>query len=268
MTLTARSLGFAVSGTVLLSEVDIALSPGRLVAVTGPNGAGKSTLLSLLAGDLHPSAGRVTLDGRLLASWPRRALALRRAVLPQSNPVAFDFTVGDVVRLGRLAHPGRGETAADARVAAAALAKVGLAGMAERAYAGLSGGEQARAQLARVLAQVWDTAPGDPACHLLLDEATASLDAAWQHRTLGLARRFAERGAGVLAVIHDLSLASLYADRVVMVADGRVVADGPPDIVLSAERIARVFGVRVARFPDPATGRTLIAVAGATDHTA
>ena len=244
--LRGRDLHLARQGRPILQGVGLGSEPGRVTALIGPNGAGKSTLLHLLSGALAPDRGEVSLDGRALAAWPQGALARRRAVLPQSLELSFPFRALEVVLMGRSAHGGRSSHAHDLEVALAALAEVDAGHLAERIYPTLSGGERQRVQLARVMAQIWPE-PGEQAArHLLLDEPTNNLDLAHQHRLLAFARRLAETGVGVLAVLHDPNLAALYGDRIVLLVDGRVQAEGSAEAVLTETEIETAFDLKVA----------------------
>jgi iron complex transport system ATP-binding protein len=238
----------------VLSAVRLAVAPGELVALVGPNGAGKSTALAVLAGDLAPMRGSATLDGRNITTYSAAALALRRAVLPQSSALLFDFVVEDVVALGRAPHARHATAAHDAAVVRAALAATDLLAFAQRRYTVLSGGERARVHLARALAQIWD----GKGAYLLLDEPTAALDLAHQQHALAIARRWARGGAGVLAVLHDLSLAAQHADRLVLLADGRVLAEGSPDTVLTAGNIRAAYGIDSVICPHPTEGHPVV----------
>lgn len=229
-------------GRVLLDDVSVSAHTGEVLAILGPNGAGKSTLLKVLAGELVPDAGSVALEGRRLANWPPLELARRRAVMRQQAHLEFDFTAREVVTMGRYPYAARPAGARDRDIADEALAAVDAAHLAARAYPRLSGGEKARVQFARALAQVW---PGDSGSRLLLlDEPTASLDITHQHGLLALARALtrAHRFAVVL-VLHDLNLAARYADRVVLLDRGRLAASGPPRHVLTPERLSATYRV-------------------------
>ncbi len=230
---------------VLVEDLTLALNPGEVVGLLGPNGAGKSTVLAALCGDIVPQAGMATLDGRPLSQWPRTDLARRRAVLPQASRMAFSFRVREIAGMGVL--PGSGN--APATLVAEALSRADVAHLADRDYATLSGGEQQRVQLARVLAQLWS---GAGPRYLLLDEPTASLDLAHQLAVLELARSLArDEGFGVLAIVHDLGLAARVADRLALMMNGRLVATGTPAAVLDSETIARVFNVSARVLPHP-----------------
>ncbi|WP_421996759.1 heme ABC transporter ATP-binding protein [Reyranella sp.] len=243
--LQADGVSVRIGGKPLIEDISLALASGELMAVIGPNGAGKSTLLSVLAGDRPPSAGRVLLDDLPLARWSKRALAHRRAVLPQQSTVAFDFSGLQVAMLGLLAHRDRLSEREMRRLAERALEETEATGFADRPYTVLSGGERQRIQLARVLAQC-DADPGTRP-FLLLDEPIAGLDLAHQHAALRSARRRADRGLGVLAVLHDLSMAARYADRVAIVEAGRLTAIGPTATTLEPGLLSRVFATPIAR---------------------
>jgi iron complex transport system ATP-binding protein len=232
-----------VGSAVLLKEVSVNVRPGEVVAVVGPNGAGKTTLLRLMSGEWNPSSGSVLLDGRPLQEYPLEHMARQRAVMPQESTLAFDFSVLEVVLLGRTPH--KTGQAHNVDVACRAMQAAGVIHMADRRYQTLSGGERQRVHLARALAQIWD-APGDGrSCYLLLDEPTASLDLAFQHHVLSIARRCAAEGAGVMAVLHDLNLAAQYADRIAVLSGGQLVADGPADETLTADIIEQAFDIQV-----------------------
>jgi iron complex transport system ATP-binding protein len=234
----------------ILDHVSFALEAGECMAVVGPNGAGKSTLLRVLSGELKPRSGRVRIADRDLASLGPRALAHHRAVLSQSITVSFPFTVAEVVAMGA----GERHGARVDRMVADALAEVDLAGFSERVFPTLSGGEQQRAHFARILVQL---ACGEAAYGpglLLLDEPTASLDLKHQLALAASAKRCAARGTAVLAILHDLNLAALFADRVLVLDRGRVACEGAPAAVVNEEILAAVFGVRSAVGKVPAAG--------------
>jgi ABC-type hemin transport system, ATPase component len=249
--LTAEGLTYRVAGKALVSGVDLQIGAGEFVAVIGRNGAGKSTLLNLVVGELPAAEGRVTLFGQSSGRLAPRDLARRRAVLAQHTPLEFDYRVLEVVLLGRIPHQRHGgETPGDTEIARECLARVDLRGFEERRYLTLSGGEQQRVHLARVLAQIKTV--GEAPRLLFLDEPTSSLDIAHQHHLLDVAKALNEEGVGVFAVLHDLNLAAQYADRVLVLAEGRVVASGPPAEVLTEAILweAFRFPVLVMRHPE------------------
>ncbi|MBR0555207.1 heme ABC transporter ATP-binding protein [Ciceribacter sp. L1K23] len=235
------------AGRALVDQVDLALCAGRFTVVLGPNGAGKSTLLKVMAGEIAADAGHVLYDDRDIRDCRPVDLAQRRAVLPQSMAIAFPFTALEVVRMGAIAHGSLTPTE-DAR---RALARVDLKGFEARSYQALSGGEQQRVQFARVLAQVPEPVEHGRPKALFLDEPTASLDIGHQISVLEIARDFVARGGAALAILHDLNLACEFADRLVVMHRGRVVAAGTPAETITEEVIASVYGIRgaVGRVP-------------------
>lgn len=242
--LSIRAAGHA--GRMLLRGVSLDLRAGEILAIVGPNGAGKSTLLRALAGELRPSSGTVTLAGRAAGDWPALDLARRRAVVSQRVALAFPMSAGEVAALGRLPWHGTPAAARAAEAVYASLARAGVAHLGGRAYGTLSGGEQQRVQVARALAQL-DGAPGPVA--LLLDEPTSSLDAAHRAALLRSLRGLAERGAAVLAVLHDLNEAAFVADRVAILRDGGLLTTGTPDAVLRPTLMQDLYGTPFRSIP-------------------
>lgn len=236
----AENLLVRVGGRILLDHVSLALRPGMFTAIVGPNGAGKSTLVRALTGEIKPAGGRACLDGEDLARLAPRRLAARIAVLPQASQLSFPFTVHEVVRLGIADRrdPRRVNLAV-----LAALDRVDLAGFGGRLYQQLSGGEQQRVHLARVLCQLPEPVVEGRANWLFLDEPTASLDLRHQVMAIEAAKAFARAGGGVVAVLHDLNLAVRHADRIVVIAAGRIAADGAARMALTDDLVRRVFGV-------------------------
>jgi iron complex transport system ATP-binding protein len=241
--LEARDVSYRVGPALLLDTVSLAVKRGQVLVLVGPNGAGKSTLLKVLSGDLAPSSGEVLLEGRPLAEYRARDLALRRAVMPQQTVLQFAFTAREVVLMGRSPHLRGGESGHDLAVADTCLERTDSLRFAGRAYPSLSTGEQQRVTLARVLAQ---EAPA-----LLLDEPTASLDIRHQELVMQIARESADGGAAVLAVLHDLNLAAAYADRVAILSRGRLTACGAPWNVFSDTLLSDVFEHPVAVMRHP-----------------
>ena len=243
--LQAIGIEVRVRTRTLLRDVSLEVEPGEFVAIIGPNGAGKSTLLNALAGDRPLTSGEILLDGRPFGQWSKPELARRRAVLPQHSAVAFDFTGLQIATLGLLAFRGTLSERQMQALAEQALAETEALAFADRPYTVLSGGERQRIQLARVLAQC----DADPSAtpFLLLDEPITGLDLSHQHAALASARRRADRGLGVLAVLHDLNMAARYADRVGIVEDGRVTNLGPTRETLDPARLSAVFATPIVR---------------------
>jgi iron complex transport system ATP-binding protein len=251
----ARGVSLAIRGKAILAPSNLAVAPGKVTVLIGPNGAGKSTLLKILAGEIVAASGTVRIGGEDIGALSAAALARTRAVLPQSAEVAFAFTVEEVVRIGMM--PGL-PRAAETAIVARALAAVDLADRAGQLCPTLSGGELQRAQLARVLAQLWSSGRKDG--YLLLDEPTASLDLAHQMLVLRIAREHARAGGGVLAILHDLNLAAMIADTIVVLSKGRIVAAGAPADVITGAMLAEVYGVTLA--VERRGGRILVLPAG------
>lgn len=249
MSLIARALDVRLGRAQILAGVDITAREGRLTAIIGPNGSGKTTLLRTLTGELTPTAGQVSLNGRAIAELRPEALAAMRAVLPQQTALSFPFTVAEIVRIGLTSSPA--PEAERQSLIQAALAQVGLPDHAGRLYQELSGGEQQRVQLARALAQVWHPEGHHGPRWLFLDEPVSSLDIAHQLAVMRLAADYARRGGGVLAVMHDLNLTAMFADHVILMRRGRVAASGSPSEVLSDENLSGVYGcdIRINHVP-------------------
>lgn len=253
--LQARQLAVERGGHLLLEKIDLQLQPYQVMGVLGPNGAGKSTLLGALAGDLPAVEGEVLLDGRPLTQWPQRRRAQRMAVLLQHSTLAFAFSVEHVVGFGRLPHAqGRVE---DDRIVRQALALADAGHLYGQDYLSLSGGEKQRVHLARVFCQAW---PGDKERILLLDEPTSMLDPLHQHTILQAVRDFAQRGAAVMVIVHDLNLAARYCDHLVLLKAGRVHLQGAPENVLQTEPLREVFELDVLIQSHPERGYPLIIV--------
>jgi len=245
MALIAASLARRLGARSILESIELTLERGQLCVVIGPNGAGKSTLLRLLAGIDRPDGGGVSLAGSALEGMAPRDRARRIAHLPQATSAHWPLNGRDMVALGRLPHGAGLEAAraADATAIATAMARTDTTAFTDRRIDMLSSGERARLALARVLSTEAEV--------LLADEPVASLDPAQQLAAMDALREEAGGGAIVVVVLHDLALVSRYADRVIVLAGGRIVGDGPPDAALAPETLERVYGARfeMARIP-------------------
>lgn len=250
--LRAEGVHLAYGDRAVVHGVDLAIAPGRLTALVGANASGKSTLLRALAGLLAPRAGRVLLDDHDLGRLPRRHVARTIGILPQSPLAPEGIRVGDLVARGRYPHQGlfRGHRSDDDAVVARALAATDALELLDRRVDELSGGQRQRVWIAMALAQ-------QPRI-LLLDEPTSALDVAHQVEVLDVLRAEAEAGMTVVIVLHDLTLAARYADELVVLAGGRLVAQGAPGAVLTAATVHTAFGVEARILADPDTGRPVV----------
>jgi iron complex transport system ATP-binding protein len=255
--LEAERISFAYGSRVVLSQVSLAVRGGELVGVIGPNGGGKTTLLRLLSGVLAPHAGSVRLDGVRLATHRRRELARRVAVMPQDPALEFPFTALEVVLMGRAVHlPRLGfPRGHDVDVARAVMARLDVAGLEDRPLDQLSGGERQRVLLARALAQ-------EPAV-LLLDEPTTHLDLRHQAGIYDVVAELRRtRGVAVVSVLHDLNLAALYCDRLVLLAGGRVACEGRPAEVLTPAVLRAAYETEVCVGTNALTGGPIVLLFG------
>lgn len=253
--LEVTGVGVALAGTRLLNNVSLNVGRGQVVSVIGPNGAGKTTLLRAIANDLQPHCGMVELAGQVVASIEPRRRARQMAVLTQHNALDFSFTGFEVVSLARGPHSTG--AAMDRRICREAMEAMDVAHLSDRLYPTLSGGEQQRLQLARVLAQIWRAEDADGRL-LLLDEPVTSLDIGHQHQLMRAIKTFAATGVAVLMTVHDMTLAAHYSDTVVVLNHGRCLASGRPEAVLTESLINDVFATQVSIVPHPQTGKPVI----------
>ncbi|MBZ0318769.1 MAG: heme ABC transporter ATP-binding protein [Anaerolineae bacterium] len=256
--LDAQHLQYHIGKATLVRDISLQVSGGEILAIVGPNGAGKTTLLKLLAGDLYPQSGQVLLNGQPLHHHKPLELARHRAVMPQQASVSLDFTAYEVALMGRHPHIRGSETREDHRIVEEALHRTEVLHLREQLYATLSGGEKARVTLARVLAQQTPI--------LLLDEPTSTLDLRHQHMTMQIMRERAKTGVAVVAVLHDLNLAAMYADRIGMIHSAQLEFIGTPDEVLTAPNIHAVFGLAVEVLAHPTHQCPLIVPLATNGH--
>jgi iron complex transport system ATP-binding protein len=237
VTIACHGLSVRLGRHPALSGVDLSLAPGQLIGVIGPNGAGKSTLIRALLGFVRADAGQVRIDGQPLQSLDRRAIARRIAYLPQGQVLHWPLSVERLVALGRLPHLGPYSrlSSQDAALVEQAMARADVLPLRDRIATELSGGERARIMLARALAV------GAPA--LIVDEPLAALDPGHQIDVMALLAAQARDGALVVAVLHDLAMAARWCDRLLLLDGGRLIADGAPMAVLTADRLASTYGV-------------------------
>jgi iron complex transport system ATP-binding protein len=240
-----ENISYRAGGRTILDQVSFTVPPGAITVVLGANGAGKSTLLRLVSGELQPKTGRIVFNGQLMHQVPPAQLALNRAVLTQQYAVNLPFTCEEVVMMGRYPHFSNKPAAADHEVVQEVMADLHVTHLQARLFQTLSGGEQQRIQLARVLAQLRDAAGTTPNTRklLLLDEPTSSMD--WLHQQLALqkARQLAQQGYGILVILHDLNLAAQFADQLVLLRQGKLIATGTPFEVLQPATIYMAYGI-------------------------
>lgn len=241
MTLAAKNVTLELGRRRVLSDASLEVAPGQVTALVGPNGAGKSSLVRLLCGEVVPERGSVHAQGQPLEHLSVREQARLRSVVSQSPALAFDFYVDEVLAMGWMPDPA---DPADYDVAVAeVIEQCQIGHLLGRKYKTLSGGERQCVQFARALLQIWR----DAGCgytdvrYLLLDEPTANLDLGHEALVLGLARSASANNVGVLVVLHDVDMAAAFADRVVLLVEGAVAAEGSPDEVLTSELLSRVY---------------------------
>lgn len=256
----AQGLFYEVEAETLLDRVDLHADRGQLVGLIGPNGAGKSTLLRAISGILRYQGGTVCLDGTDLNAISAKDVAARLALVPQIAPYTHGFTALELVLMGRYPHlgPFQIEGSEDDRIAKDAMRLTEIERFAGRTLDTLSGGERQRVFVSRALAQ-------QPRV-LLLDEPTSNLDVFHQLKVLDLVRQLVDDGLTAVAAIHDLHMAARYCDRLVLLSKGRVIADGPPEDVLSPEIIESAFGVKSAVYRDPVNGSLAISLIGPAEE--
>ncbi|MFF8959451.1 ABC transporter ATP-binding protein [Streptomyces sp. NPDC014894] len=249
----ARELTLAYEDRTVVHGIDLAIPDGRVTVIVGPNACGKSTTLRALGRLLKPKGGAVLLDGAELARIPTKTIARSIGLLPQSPVAPEAITVADLVSRGRQPHQAwwKQWSAEDERAVTDAMERTDVTALAERSVDELSGGQRQRVWIAMALAQETEV--------LLLDEPTTFLDISHQVEVLDLVRRLNhERGRTVVAVLHDLNQAARYADHLVAMKEGRIVQEGPPEEVVTAELVREVFGLESVVVPDPVTGSPLV----------
>ena len=247
------SFAYRANAPRVVDDVSLTIAPGDLVGILGPNGSGKTTLLKMLSGTLTPSTGTIAFGHRPLREWKRRDLARRIALVPQETHAPFDFTVLDIVLMGRFPHLGAFalEGPDDLAIARQALASTNTSAFTDRPFATLSGGEKQRVVIASALAQSPEL--------LLLDEPTASLDLGHQLDVqLLLAALNRERGVTMVLSTHDLNLAAALCRHLILLRDGKVIAQGPTDEVLTPETVRALYGVEADVHRHPAAGHLTV----------
>lgn len=235
------TLTFKAGSRILIDELSFTAQPGEMLAILGANGAGKSTLMKLLCRELKPFRGNIKINQQPLNDYKLAHLAKTRAVLSQHHTVSVSFLTEEMVMMGRYPHFDQHPSANDEKIVKQAMQKTGTTHLIGRDYHTLSGGEQQRVQLARVIAQIYDS----PQACLFLDEPTNGLDLQYQQQIMVLARALADQGYCVICILHDINFASQFADRILMLKDGKKVAEGTPREVINQQHILETFNIKV-----------------------
>lgn len=261
--LQVTSVGVQIEGAQLLSDISLDVNAGEVLAIIGPNGSGKTTLLRAMVAEQALSTGSVSFRGKAITDWHSRELAQSLAVLPQKSVLNFPFTGREVVALARTPH-NTGQKI-DQRIVNQVLDYLDAGYLADRLYPRLSGGEQQRIQLARVLAQIWagsDPSGAEQPRLLMLDEPSSYFDLAHQQMLVELVHQLAERSIAVVVVLHDINMAMACADRIAVLNCGRLVAFGKTDQVITPDLLESVFSVKAKFMRDADTGHRFMALPG------
>lgn len=255
--ISIRNLHYSVGKTTIIKDISIDLLPGKFTMILGPNGSGKSTFLKLFSGSVIPNSGQVLYEEQKLSGIKKEEVAKVRAVLSQSNELSFPLSVTEVVMMGRYPHFDFSPSANDFKVVGEVLEMLSLTAFSERNYLTLSGGEKQRVQFARVLSQIWK-APAEAITYLFMDEPLTGLDINYQQEFLKIAKSLLNDKLVLVAVMHDINLASQYGDELIILKQGNVAAAGTAEKVLNADLIKDVFGVSSVFIDHPFTGRPLM----------
>lgn len=241
--LKVKNISYSIGENKILSDVSAAFEPGKLTMIIGPNGSGKSTLLKIISNELNGYSGSVEYEGKILSKKDAKSISKIRAVLSQESELSFPLSVEEVVMMGRYPHFDFKPSANDEAICNEALEKMRMKNFSERNYLTLSGGEKQRVHFARVMAQIWEQS-SNTCRYLFLDEPIASLDLNYQHEFLKITKSIAQRNTVAIAVIHDINLALQYADSVILLNKGSVLAAGKPTEVITAENIYKVYSLK------------------------
>lgn len=252
--LKVNNLSYEINGRSILKEVSFEVNKGEMVAVLGANGAGKSTLMNLISGEKSTSNGIIEFHNQNIKHVNSLLLAKSRALLSQQFSVSLAFTVKELVLMGRYPHFVSNPSPNDLKIVKKVMDICGVNTLADRSITSLSGGEQQRVHLARVLAQIWNNSEA----LLLLDEPVSALDMRFQQQVLAIAKALSRQGMMVLVILHDVNLASMYADRILMLKQGRKVFDGTPIHVLTQDNISKIFSVSSEVHVDPMGGKPFV----------
>lgn len=253
--LDIQGLSVKLDNKTLLSDISLHVNAGEVVSIIGPNGAGKTSLLRAISGDISLQEGSILFNNKPLDAWGNMEKARLLAVLTQSNSLSFAFTVSEVIALGRTPHSTGFNT--DNQYCAEAMDALNVLHLSKRLYPTLSGGEQQRVQLARVLVQIWRE-EGDFKRLLLLDEPVTSLDIGHQSALMKIVKKFATTGVAVVMVVHDVTLAATYSNRLIALKNGCILAQGSPEQLITESQISQLFDTNVSIITHPDTGKPIV----------
>jgi iron complex transport system ATP-binding protein len=239
-----NKVSYTAGKKVLLNNINLEVKKGEFLAIIGANGAGKSTLMKLLSGDNRAHTGQIWFNEHPINNLSSAGLATKRAVLSQHNTVSVSFSVEEIIMMGRYPHFEIRPKTEDIEIVKTVMVETGVKHLGGRDYSTLSGGEQQRVQLARVIAQIYNV----EGAYLFLDEPTNGLDLLYQQQILTIARQLADRGYGVVAILHDINFASRYADRVLILKEGKMLALGTPNEVINTHNVQEAFQVQMILF--------------------
>lgn len=258
--LDINNLSFSIKDKTILKDISFSLASGEHLVVLGANGAGKSTLLKLITADLKGYDGEIKFNDKSLSSYKPQELARIRAVMPQEVQLEFPFTAKEVVLMGHAPHP---PVERIESITNKCLNKMDIEHLSDRIYPSMSGGEKQRTQLARILCQIETRESSHPSRYLFLDECTSALDPAHQHQVFEQVTQLKnEQNAGVLSIMHDLNLAAHYADRVLILKEGKIIALGSPEETLTSDFLADAYAIKTQVLVHPTTHKPLIVSLG------
>jgi len=255
--LKANHIYYSIGKKLILNDICLEFHPGEFNMILGPNGSGKSSFLKIFSGEISGYDGTILYNGKKIASQKKEALAKYRAVMSQQPELSFPLMVDEVVMMGRYPHFNFSPNRKDIAICEEVMDRMNLSSFRERNYLTLSGGEKQRVQFARVLAQIWEQ-PAEGTRYLFLDEPLTSLDINYQQEFLQVAREFTSKDTVLVAVMHDINLATQYADRLFFLKQGELIAQGKPKDILNESLIKKVFDVNVKLINNPLTNNPLV----------
>jgi len=257
--LNVENLTFAIRHKPILKRLNLSVNTGEHVVILGANGAGKTTLLKVLSGEQSHYEGHLSMNGKSLSTLSPKRLARMRAVMPQETQLNFPFRAREVVEMGSAPHPHRQE---EALIVRQCLDLFDVAHLQEQLYPSLSGGEKQRVQLARVFCQLWPRAGLEPPRFLFLDECSSALDPAHQFQVFEVVQAIRKQNVGVVSIVHDLNLAARFADRILLMNKGELIAEGTPEEVLNPHNLERAYGIDTQVLQHPVHAHPLVVSLG------